>query len=164
MSRYISLLLFIGLAWGQDCTADDGTEGVELWGECYSIENTDSLDLSGSWDNPGELTGSIPPEIGNLTNLTYLSLRSNQLTGTIPPEIGNLTNLINLDLGNNSLEALRPQITRLTTLTSLNLSSNNFEGLRPLIGKLRKLPNLTELDLSKNRLTEFPVPRESRQN
>jgi len=34
---------FIGLVWGQDCTADDGTDGVELWGVCYSIENTDSL-------------------------------------------------------------------------------------------------------------------------
>ena len=36
-------LLFIGLVWGQDCTADDGTEGVELWSECYSIENTTSI-------------------------------------------------------------------------------------------------------------------------
>ena len=45
MRRYISLLLFIGLAWGQDCTADDGTEGVELWGNCYSIENTTEFEL-----------------------------------------------------------------------------------------------------------------------
>ena len=67
MIRYISLLLFIGLAWGQDCTADDGTDGAELWGECYSIENTTDLHLG----NNG-LTGSIPPEIGNLTNMNYL--------------------------------------------------------------------------------------------
>ena len=45
MVRYILLVLFIGLAWGQNCTADDGTEGVELWGECYSIESTYTLDL-----------------------------------------------------------------------------------------------------------------------
>ena len=26
----------MGLAWGQNnCTADDGTEGIELWGICY---------------------------------------------------------------------------------------------------------------------------------
>lgn len=25
---------------GSDCTADDGTPGVELWNICYSIENT----------------------------------------------------------------------------------------------------------------------------
>ena len=39
------------------------------------------------------ITGSIPPEIGNLTNLEILILSINQLTGSIPPEIGNLTNL-----------------------------------------------------------------------
>ncbi|SVC00313.1 uncharacterized protein METZ01_LOCUS253167, partial [marine metagenome] len=32
MSRYIILLLFIGLAWGQDCTASDGTDGVTIMG------------------------------------------------------------------------------------------------------------------------------------
>ena len=42
---------------------------VELWGAVYSIEDTDSLDLSGNG-----LTGSIPPEIGNLTNLERLYL------------------------------------------------------------------------------------------
>ena len=89
MRRYITLLLFIGLAWGQDCTADDGTDGVELWDECYSIENTDTLDLSGSWNNSGELTGEIPPEIGNLTNLTGFYLQNNQLSGIIPDEICN---------------------------------------------------------------------------
>ena len=85
MSRYISLLLFIGLAWGQDCTADDGTDGVELLGECYSIENNTQLHLGNN-----QLTGSIPPEIGNLTNLTHLNLRYNQLNGEIPESICDL--------------------------------------------------------------------------
>jgi len=34
-----------------------------------------------------ELTGSIPSEIGNLTNLTWLYLYNNQLTGEIPESI-----------------------------------------------------------------------------
>jgi len=80
MSKYISLLLFIGLAWGQDCTADDGTEGVELWEECYSIENTTDLILQHNG-----LTGSIPPEIGNLTNLHTLVLLYNQTHRFHPP-------------------------------------------------------------------------------
>ena len=33
------------------------------------------------------LTGAIPPEIGNLTNLTSLQLNSNSLTGAIPESI-----------------------------------------------------------------------------
>ena len=67
MINRITLLLLIGFAWGQDCTADDGTEGVELWGEYYSVLNTTVLDLGYN-----QLTGSIPPEIWNLVNLPYL--------------------------------------------------------------------------------------------
>ena len=36
------------------------------------------------------LPGSIPPEIGNLTNLTALSLTGNDLTGFIPDNICSL--------------------------------------------------------------------------
>ena len=42
----------------------DGIE-VELWDECYNIEDTDSLQLS---FNSG-ISGPIPSEIGSLTNL-----------------------------------------------------------------------------------------------
>ena len=52
---------------------------IELWFECYSIENTTSLNLSNSG-----LSGTIPTDIGDLTNLTILNLNNNQLTGEIP--------------------------------------------------------------------------------
>ena len=55
------------------------------------------------------LTGSIPPEIGNLTNLTYLDLRTYQLTGSIPSEIGNLTNLTWLKLEDQQLTGEIPE-------------------------------------------------------
>ena len=77
---------------------------VELWDECYSIENTTQLDLGNN-----QLTGSIPPEIGNLTNLEWLYLSNNQLTEEIPLEIGNLNNLIYLDLFNNQLTGEIPE-------------------------------------------------------
>ena len=104
MGRYISLLLFIGLVWGQDCTADDGTDGVELWDECYSIENTTSLDLYANG-----LTGVIPPAIGNLVNLEGLYLASNQLSGEIPSAIGNLVNLNDFYLSSNQLSGEIPE-------------------------------------------------------
>ena len=74
-----------------------------LWGESYAIETTFVLIL-----NDNELSGPIPPEIGNLTNLTTLDLHSNQLTGEIPPEIGNLTNLTTLNLTDNQLTGIIP--------------------------------------------------------
>ena len=66
---------------------------VELWGECYNIEETTSLDL---YNN--NLTGEIPSEIGNLENLILLDLEFNQLSGEIPSQIGSLTNLVELIL------------------------------------------------------------------
>ena len=65
-------LLLIGLAWGQDCTADNGTEGVELWGECYWIENTTEILLPSSG-----LTGEIPESIGYFININSLVLYNN---------------------------------------------------------------------------------------
>ena len=36
-----------------------------------------------------QFSGEIPPEIGNLTNLEYISAHINQFSGEIPPEICN---------------------------------------------------------------------------
>ena len=97
---------------------------VELWCECYNIETTTFLDLSSN-----QLTGEIPPEIGNLTNLIDLSLSENQLTGEIPPEIGNLTNLVSLSLYDNQLTGEIPfEIGNLTNLNYLYLYSNQLTG------------------------------------
>jgi len=147
MGRYISLLLFIWLVWGQDCTADDGTDGVELWDECYSIQNTTALDLSYIG-----VTGEIPPEIGNLINLSSLILKENQLEGEIPPEISYLINLTQLDLGGNQLDGeIPPEIGYLTNLNILDLAGNQFTGAIP--PEICNLPNLNELELGGNQLT-----------
>ena len=101
---------------------------VTLWGVVYSVEDTDSLPnlpYSG-------LTGSIPSEIGNLTNLTELNLYGNQLTGSIPPEIGNLTNLTYMNLGSNQLTGSIPsEIGNLTNLYGLSLGYNQLTGIIP---------------------------------
>jgi len=39
------------------------------------------------------LTGSIPPQLGNLTSMTTLGLGSNSLTGRIPVQLGKLPSM-----------------------------------------------------------------------
>ena len=112
-----------------DCGNCEGQdlEYVELWGECYNIETTTTLDLSFN-----QLTGEIPSEIGQLTNLTYLDLLGNQLLGEIPTEIENLTNLTYISLGNNQLTGEIPsEIGNLTNLEILSLSINQLTGEIP---------------------------------
>ena len=58
------------------------------------------------------LSGTITPELSNLTALTNLYLSWNQLSGTIPSELGNLTALTNLYLGWNQLSGTSSTRTR----------------------------------------------------
>ncbi|KAK3236421.1 hypothetical protein CYMTET_53444 [Cymbomonas tetramitiformis] len=39
------------------------------------------------------LTGTVPTQMGALTQLSYLYLHSNSLTGTVPTQMGALTKL-----------------------------------------------------------------------
>lgn len=55
-----------------------------------------------------QLTGTIPAELGKLTNLKRLQLGNQQFTGEIPAELGNLTNLQELELGGNQLTGTIP--------------------------------------------------------
>lgn len=43
--------------------------------------------------NFNQLSGEIPPELGNLAGLTVLDLGNNRLNGGIPPELSKLNNL-----------------------------------------------------------------------
>ncbi|KAK4476789.1 hypothetical protein RD792_015949 [Penstemon davidsonii] len=53
-------------------------------------------------------SGRIPPSIGSLQQLIYLSLNSNNFVGDIPASIGNLSNLYWLDLADNRLSGTIP--------------------------------------------------------
>ena len=136
---------------GSTCLDCEELESVTLWGVTYDIANTTVI-----WRTNQGLTGSIPPEIGCLTNLTTLFLTGNQLTGLIPESIGDLTNLTQLSLNNNQLTGAIPSsIGNLTNLTKLFLQINQLTGeIPPEIGLLT---SLTQLSLSENQLTgEIP--------
>ena len=123
----VLFLIFWGCEEEQPEEVDTHPTEVTLWGVVYSVEDTDTLDLHGN-----NLTGEIPPEMGILTNLTYLVLYENQLTGSIPPEIWNLTNITGLDLSNNELTGSIPlELWNLTNLTWLWLYDNQLTGEIP---------------------------------
>tara|TARA_Y100001970_G_scaffold156937_1_gene192033 strand:+ start:123 stop:938 length:816 start_codon:yes stop_codon:yes gene_type:complete len=121
LSKILTLSLFLSIGLG--CI--DGVE-VELWGECYNIEKTTYLNLSNSG-----LTGEIPSEIGDLTNLISLNLSHNNLSGEIPSEIGNLINLGYLNLSHNNLSGKIPPETK----KLVNIEYYNFWFNEGLTGK-----------------------------
>ena len=77
------------------------------------------------------LTGAIPPELGRLTRLSLLSLGGNRLTGPIPPEIGDLPNLRQLWLSGNRLTGSIPPELAGTGLRSLAVAGNDIHGCMP---------------------------------
>jgi Leucine-rich repeat (LRR) protein len=104
------------------------------------------------------LTGTIPPEVGNLANLDTLYLSFNELTGTIPLELCGLTNLRSLEISYNQLTGtVPPELEALTNLTTLYLSGNELSG--PIPSEIGNLINLESLDLTFNELTG-PIPSE----
>ena len=54
------------------------------------------------------LSGTLPPELGDLTHLRRLVLDDNELTGSIPPELGKLNGLTMLNLNQNKLTGSIP--------------------------------------------------------
>jgi len=104
-----------------------------------------------------ELSGPIPPELGDLVNLQHLLLYDNQLS-SIPAELGNLVNLRALSLGNNRLSGTIPaELGDLVNLQYLALYNNQLSGTIP--AELGHLTNLSDLYLYQNQLTG-PIPTE----
>ena len=139
---------------------DNGLRGTIPW-QLMNLRGLRALGLDGN-----SLSGAIPPELGNLTDLVDLNLgqvcnviecRSNELTGAIPWQLGNLTNLQTLVLGGNQLtESIPAELGNLTRLEWMDLSGNQLTGSIP--DEIGDLANLEHLDLALNRLTG-PIPK-----
>lgn len=98
-----------------------------------------------------QLSGSIPAELGSLSELTNLRLDNNQLIGSIPAELGDLSHLKWLRLEQNQLSGSIPgELGRLSELSFLFLWSNELTGSIPKT--LGNLSSLTSLNLSRNEL------------
>ena len=133
------------------------------WSMEVPLGNWDGVTLSGK---PGRVTrlilresalsGTVPPELGQLSRLTRLDLHGNRLKGTIPPELGQLSNLEVLHLHNNELSGAIPsELGNLSRLKDLNLHNNRLDGNIPTA--LEQLSSLEALHIHDNRLSrEIP--------
>ncbi|KAK7308799.1 hypothetical protein RJT34_05046 [Clitoria ternatea] len=85
--------------------------------------------LKGLILNNKHLSGGIPIELFNCSNLEWISLTSNELIVEITPEFGLLTKLAVLQLGNNSLTGEIPaelaKIVMTETLSEITLTDQN---------------------------------------
>jgi len=121
--------------------------------ELGQLSNLESLSLRAN-----QLSGSIPPELGQLSSLQYLTLSSNQFSGNIPPELGQLSSLMGLILNNNQLSgSIPPELGQLSNLLILFLRNNQLSGTIP--PELGQLNSLRGLELQNNQLSG-PIPPE----
>ncbi|KAG0585093.1 hypothetical protein KC19_3G257600 [Ceratodon purpureus] len=92
------------------------------------------FDIVGLTLRNASIVGSLPPAIGNLTNLVTLTLTENPgLTGPIPTELGYLLSLFDIDLHGNGFTGTIPKffLQSFGFLQSIDLSGNQLTGLLP---------------------------------
>ncbi|KAJ1407183.1 Tetratricopeptide-like helical domain superfamily [Sesbania bispinosa] len=105
--------------------------------------------LNFMWNN---LTGTIPKEIGNITSLKLLLLSGNKLSGSLPDELGNLSKLNRFQVDENQLSGLVPEsFANLINVKHLHMNNNSFSGQIP--SQLSNLSILLHLLLDNNNLS-----------
>ncbi|KAD6119721.1 hypothetical protein R6Q59_025730 [Mikania micrantha] len=101
----------------------------------------------------GNISGQIPPEVGDLPYLQQIMFHKlTNLTGNIPSSITKLTHLTMLFLSNTNLSGPVPSfLSKLKSLNYLDLSFNSFTGSIP--PELAELTEVTGIRLDRNKLT-----------
>ena len=138
---------------GDNWTSNTNWKSDKPLNEWYGIE-TDSTGRVESieFHTQNGLTGSIPPEIGDLVHLKKISLEGNDLTGSIPSEIESLIHLEILNIRFNELTGpIPPGIVNLVNLKEIDLAVNDISG--PIPPEIGNLINLTRIDFFANDLT-----------
>ena len=103
------------------------------------------------WWDSSPVTGSLPTEMGLLSNILHIGIYSARMTGTIPTEIGELKLLEKFILYDNELLGSIPsELGMLAKVIDLQLDENSLTGSVPT--ELGGLSNLEVLYLNSNSL------------
>ncbi|KAG0479088.1 hypothetical protein HPP92_013807 [Vanilla planifolia] len=104
-----------------------------------------------------QISGFIPKEIGNITSLELLLLNGNQLSGHLPEELGYLPNLDRIQIDQNQISGPIPHsFAFLNKTRHFHMNNNSLSGQIP--GELSRLPSLVHLLLDNNKLTGYLPP------
>lgn len=143
---------------GENWVSNDGWLTTTTPCEWYGVACNSEGHVHQIFLEDNQLVGPIPPELGDLTELTWLQLNSNQLNGPIPPELGKLTQVTWLRLEFNELTgSIPPELANMAELDSLYLADNQLTG--PIPPELGNFPHLYKLNLSFTQLSG-PIPPE----
>lgn len=106
-----------------------------------------TTEQGGRLDLSSQNLRELPSNIFDNNSVTILDVSHNTLTGALPAEIRQLTNLEELDASDNLLTGIPAEIGQLRQLRIANFANNNISGLPLEIGNLT---NLETLDLRGN--------------
>ncbi|KAF3955582.1 hypothetical protein CMV_019210 [Castanea mollissima] len=121
--------------------------------ELGQLSNLTILDFM--WNN---ISGSIPKEIGNITSLFLLLLNGNQLSGPLPEELGYLPNLDRIQIDQNHISGPLPKSFAFLNKTKhFHMNNNSISGQIP--PELSRLPMLVHFLLDNNNLSGFLPPQ-----
>ena len=141
---------------GDNWSRNDGWLTDAPLGEWFGVQVNDEGQIVGLGFSRNNLHGSLPPELGALSELTHsFDFRGNQLTGPIPAELGELSKLGHFHLGRNQLTGpIPPELGKLVNVGYMVLSGNSdLSGPLP-----RTFLNLQALDVFSISQTQVCVP------
>ncbi|KAM4110885.1 hypothetical protein ACJW30_05G025700 [Castanea mollissima] len=155
-SYYIS---FFSMSFQYSYVSEYYVENVQLVPKGKEMEYQENLKLVRLIDlSSNKLSGSIPVEISDLSELRFLNLSRNHLIGKIPEKIGSMKELESVDLSRNHLSGeIPPSMANLTFLSLLDLSYNNLSGRIPSSTQLQSFDALRYIE--NPQLCGDPLPK-----
>ena len=97
-----------------------------------------------------KLSGTIPTEIAQLSNLEWFNYRENDMMGTLPTELGLLSNVEVINLSGNNFNGTIPsEIAELRRMRQITLDDNQLSGTVPSL-LAQNLVNLEVLSVASN--------------